>query len=287
MPTRYRYPSELDAELTDLGADDYLVAQKAGESRMSKLKPAAIAPGDIGAAAATHKSRHATGGADALAPTDIGALPASGGTLTGDVTRADGCALYAPGASSNPVYAFAADTDTGIANTSTNCRGRTPAGTLRAYWGGDGNVRAAASADATGTYYFGTSSIYWAGVYAQGGNLLTSDARKKTDIIDSDLGLAFIQALRPVRYRWVQCGYVDADGQTQTRAGIRPHYGLLAQEVQTAMGERDFAGFAYDPDGDAYCLRYEEFIAPLIKAVQELAARVSELEAVSGGASVS
>jgi len=31
----------------------------------------------------THKSRHATGQADALAPSDIGALPIAGGTMTG------------------------------------------------------------------------------------------------------------------------------------------------------------------------------------------------------------
>ena len=204
-------------------------------------------------------------------------------TADGEFSCGNGALLKRPGQSTaTPVYTFALDADTGAGNNAANCFGVFTAGTLRAYWGGDGSLRAAADTAAKGTYYCGTSAIYWAGVYAQGGALLTSDAREKTDVVDSDLGLTFIQALRPVRYRWVQCGYVDESGQPQTRAGIRPHYGLLAQEVQAVMGESDFAGFAYDPDADAYCLRYDEFIAPLIKAVQELAARVEELEAQLG-----
>lgn len=38
----------------------------------------------VGAAAATHASQHASGGSDPITPADIGALPLSGGTITGD-----------------------------------------------------------------------------------------------------------------------------------------------------------------------------------------------------------
>ena len=39
----------------------------------------------VGAAAATHASQHASGGSDPITPADIGALPLSGGTMTGEL----------------------------------------------------------------------------------------------------------------------------------------------------------------------------------------------------------
>ena len=69
------------------------------------------------------------------------------------------------------------------------------------------------------------------------------------------------------------------------RIGARTHYGLLAQEVQAALsqaGVDDFAGWVLSDKADPNStqgLRYDQFIAPLIKAVQELAARVETLEA--------
>jgi hypothetical protein len=68
------------------------------------------------------------------------------------------------------------------------------------------------------------------------------------------------------------------------RTGQRTHYGLLAQEVKAALdreGVDDFAGWVLgdktDP-GSTQGLRYDQFIAPLIKAVQELSRRVAALE---------
>ena len=66
---------------------------------------------------------------------------------------------------------------------------------------------------------------------------------------------------------------------------------FAVQQVKEAMGERDFGGYVYDPDGDGHALRYSEFIAPLIKAVQEeqaarlaLEARVKAMEDAGAGA---
>lgn len=118
----------------------------------------------------------------------------------------------------------------------------------------------------------GQVSNRWDDVYATNGTIQTSDERKKKYIADSDLGLAFIERLRPVRYVW--------------RQHKRRHYGLIAQEVKAAMddlGIDDFAGYIHDEEADAYGLRYSEFVAPLIKAVQELRAEVNELrEQVAG-----
>lgn len=69
------------------------------------------------------------------------------------------------------------------------------------------------------------------------------------------------------------------------KPGRRTHYGLIAQEVKAALdaaGVTDFAGYVLaDPSNPASDsgLRYDSFLAPLIAAVQELAARVEALEA--------
>jgi hypothetical protein len=63
-----------------------------------------------------------------------------------------------------------------------------------------------------------------------------------------------------------------------TVAGKRTHYGLIAQEVKKVIDDAgvDFAGYVEGDDG-LLGLRYEQFIAPLIKAVQELSAKVDAL----------
>jgi hypothetical protein len=126
----------------------------------------------------------------------------------------------------------------------------------------------------------GASGARWSAVWAATGVIQTSDERHKTDIAPSDLGLDFILALEPVRYRWK----VGGNGDGVARAGRRTHYGLLAQQVKAAveaMGRGDFAGYVKADTEDAESeegLRYDAFIAPLLAAVQELAARVAALE---------
>jgi hypothetical protein len=124
----------------------------------------------------------------------------------------------------------------------------------------------------------GGSGARWSAVWAATGTIQTSDARQKTDIAPCDLGLDFILALNPVRYRWLVGGNEDGEA----RAGRRVHYGLLAQEVEVALDGRDFGGHVLADPADAESeqgLRYDGFIAPLIRAVQELAERVAALEA--------
>jgi hypothetical protein len=123
----------------------------------------------------------------------------------------------------------------------------------------------------------GASGARWSAVWAATGTIQTSDARQKTDIAPSDLGLDFILGLNPVKYRWSVGGNEDG----ASRPGRRTHYGLLAQEVQAVLGPRDFAGHILadpdDPDSEQG-LRYDAFIAPLIAAIQTLAARLDALE---------
>lgn len=127
----------------------------------------------------------------------------------------------------------------------------------------------------------GASGARWSALWAATGTIQTSDARQKTDIAPSDLGLDFILALEPVSYRWLVGGNEDGT----PRPGRRTHYGLLAQQVKTVLdtiGCADFAGHVQadpaDPDSEQG-LRYDAFIGPLIAAVQALAKRVEALEA--------
>jgi hypothetical protein len=128
------------------------------------------------------------------------------------------------------------------------------------------------------SYYLGKNSTdggsakYWKGAYLNSSTVVTSDRRLKENIESTDLGLSFIEDLNPVKYQIVG-----------NESG-RWHYGLIAQDVKSSIDKAsviDFGGWVLDdiknPDS-SQALRYEEFIAPLIKAVQELSARVKALE---------
>jgi hypothetical protein len=72
--------------------------------------------------------------------------------------------------------------------------------------------------------------------------------------------------------------------------GKRTHYGLIAQDVKQTLDDMglstiDFAGFvAGDVQNNTELgLRYEEFISPMIKAIQQLSEKVSKLEAQLSG----
>ena len=140
----------------------------------------------------------------------------------------------------------------------------------------------------------------------------TSDSRIKTNVEDLAAGLEFINALRPVsfsrvhpadwpeeirdkRYKEGQT-VVDSDGNesivstssfdVETQQPIKDTFddvkrsdGLLAQEVQAACASLGvtFNGIKESANGKLG-IQYSLLVAPLIKAVQELTARIEELE---------
>jgi hypothetical protein len=129
------------------------------------------------------------------------------------------------------------------------------------------------------TFDLGSSAKQWDDVWSTNPSM-SSDATHKTDVADSALGLDFINDLRPVSFKWIS---------TKGRAGVRTHHGFLAQEVAATLGSAasDTAiwvnGEYLDEDGatqqGSQALRYHQFTAPLVKAVQQLTARVVALEA--------
>jgi hypothetical protein len=68
---------------------------------------------------------------------------------------------------------------------------------------------------ANNTYDLGNSSFRWATIYAQNA-LNTSDARLKTDIAESSLGLDFVTSLNPVQFRYIEGGNTVDRVQTGT-----------------------------------------------------------------------
>lgn len=143
---------------------------------------------------------------------------------------------------------------------------------------------------ADNSYTLGADGIRWASVWAANGTIQTSDENSKTDIVESPLGLAFVNALEAKAYKYVLGGNIvtpnpdDPTNPTITPvAGKRQHFGFLAQQVKSVLPVGvDFGGWVKtdinDPNSEEG-LRYTEFLAPMVKAIQELSAKNDALEA--------
>jgi hypothetical protein len=138
-----------------------------------------------------------------------------------------------------------------------------------------------------GTPANGTTGVvarYWKTIYSNTGTIVTSDQRLKTEIQPTTLGLDFVNSLNPVSYKFIEGSQELVEGQYVSIPGARTHYGLIAQEVKQTLDEsgiEDFGGWVQidkDDENSDQALRYEEFVSPLIKAIQELTARVQALE---------
>lgn len=156
-----------------------------------------------------------------------------------------------------------------------------------------------------GAFTLGTASLRWGQIYSTASSISTSDRSQKHDEmeLDEERATALIMGARPVTYKY-------NDGTSG-----RTHWGLIAQDVESLLDTMgidaaDFAGFVkskkeqvdertgelspvLDKDGNPiyeYGLRYEEFVAPIIKTSQrqerktdDLERRVSRLENIVRG----
>ena len=125
-----------------------------------------------------------------------------------------------------------------------------------------------------------------------------SDSRIKQNVADSTVGLDFINALRPVSYQKLHPadypaellehrfigGAFNEDGN-EIPADAKPgdwspvsEIGLIAQEVATVAEQFPLVDCHSTAPNGAQSVKYGALIAPLIKAVQELAARIEVLE---------
>ena len=117
----------------------------------------------------------------------------------------------------------------------------------------------------------------------------TSDGRLKTNINNDSLGLSFINRLRPVTFTWKPSNEIDPSlpyyKEVNERNTTTVIHGLIAQEVKAALdaeGCSTFNGWDAGNEDTIQAISREMFISPLIKAIQELTARLAALEAKVG-----
>ena len=148
---------------------------------------------------------------------------------------------------------------------------------------------------ANNTYDLGLTGIRFKDIFVINAVTVGSSRTLKENITGSDLGEAFINSLNPVKYKFrdYTSNIVDADGTEKTVSYThhRTHYGLIAEEVRDAVlaTGKTTEEYAVYVEGDSTefgavngkisMLRYEELLSPLIKAFQELSAKVAAIEA--------
>ena len=113
-----------------------------------------------------------------------------------------------------------------------------------------------------------------------------SDARDKKDIADLDAGLGFINALRPVQFTWDMRPTTGMDGEVIEGRKGDPDTGFLAQDLKAAQVDTGITipGLVHDDNPEKLEAGYGKLLPVLVKAIQELSAKVEALEAQLGGA---
>jgi len=114
-----------------------------------------------------------------------------------------------------------------------------------------------------------------------------SDARDKSNIEDIPVGLDYIKALRPVMFDWNRRPIINEDGDEIINEVFigRKDFGFIAQEldvVQETFGYEEYTRLVHKDNPDMLEADPMKTYPILIKAVQELAAQVAELQSRVG-----
>lgn len=132
-------------------------------------------------------------------------------------------------------------------------------------------------------------------VESQVGSWTTSDGRFKTNVTEEVKGLQFIKKLHPVIYNFdtkkfdeflmqnmpdsIKQERMKGREEAYARSSNLRHNGFIAQEVEQAAKEcnYDFGGVHHPENADDnWSLSYENFVVPLVKAVQEQQKEIEE-----------
>ena len=138
-----------------------------------------------------------------------------------------------------------------------------------------------------------------------GNATITSDERTKEDITDYQIGLEFINKLKPKQFTKKKNADLPDEffgeytaSRNDTTKNPRVYQGMIAQEVSASMVEMGitpthitgsaasnphFSGWEQSKESGEQRLSYVSFVVPLIKAVQELSAEVTNLKAQVSG----
>lgn len=116
-----------------------------------------------------------------------------------------------------------------------------------------------------------------------------SDGRFKKDIKEDVSGLEFIKQLKPISYTIDKDAFdkflripdsLRQQNASSRQKGVR-QTGFVAQEVESLVKKTGFVFSGVEApknENDHYSIRYAEFVVPLVKAMQELAAKVEAQE---------
>ncbi len=236
----------------------------------------------------------------------IWATTSSGGAAINAISTAGGYSLYASNSGGTAIYVNGSSGFTSVKLSNTNGTALEVDGILTTIAYSEVSNKSARTNNilpvTDNAYNCGTLAKRWMGMTSASAVVVSSDERLKTDIEPSDLGLEFINALNPVSYTMLEGRTEISHAPEQVGPwpngtqpdkviietpvpGTRRHYGLIAQQVKAVLGSRDAAFWILEdkdnPDS-SQALRYEELIAPLIRAVQELSAEVVALKARVG-----
>jgi hypothetical protein len=129
------------------------------------------------------------------------------------------------------------------------------------YFNGGGNVAIGTDSPSYKLHVNGTA-------YATGAAGALSDIRHKNNVLNISEGLNAVLLLRPVSYLWND-DYVTDNGMK----GL--HFGFIAQEVKEILPD---VILEQNNEEKTLGLKYNEIIPVLVKAIQELEARIKQLE---------
>ena len=184
----------------------------------------------------------------------------------------------------NTILGTASDAAAGAVNQIVIGYGVSGQGDNYAVIGNGSQTRLYIGDDQGGQLFAGTSTIN------------TSDRRIKKDIEDSDLGLNFINKLRPITYRKKEV--IDYDDSLKTKMSWykndtpprvldeeqkeKIRLGFIAQEVGEVLQDLGFSEnneiVQIDENTTQQGLAYERFVPTLVKAVQELSSEIENIK---------
>ena len=125
-----------------------------------------------------------------------------------------------------------------------------------------------------------------------------SDGRFKTNIKEDVPGIDFIMQLRPVNYNFnpqkfeehLRQRMPDSVKQLAARKAVDYtaaekiiHTGFIAQEVEQVVNKNGYkfnAVHVPDTETDNYSINYDEFVVPLVKAVQQQQKQIQDLQKI-------
>jgi hypothetical protein len=147
-----------------------------------------------------------------------------------------------------------------------------------------GNAAAATSSSVSNEITLGNSSVTSLRCAVTSITSL-SDERDKSEIKDLEYGLAFIDALQPREFVWdnrpeTRTEFDEEGNETEVEFYSsnkgKKDIGFIAQELQTV--DDDYLNLVYDANPEKLEATYGKLIPVLVKAIQDLSAKVTALE---------